>query len=756
MGSFGRMSEFDKTKESWDSYTERLEFYFQANDIAEQAKKKAILLTMCGAETYKLISNLIMPKSPREESYENIVEAVKAHIDPTPSIALIRYKFHQTIRRPGETVSAYVNFLRQLAKNCEFENSLDDMLRDRLVCGINNEHIQKRLFAEPKLTFQKALQIALSEEAATKQTSDIHGNVSARVDVVRTTSQQKAPQKSRIPCYRCLGTSHSHEQCRFKESVCHFCSKKGHIQRACRNKKSSEFQRPQVRNSFQNSRGKSHTQKHRTSFVCDKSESSEEIESQSKVYELYSVRGPSMNSFTLNLEVNGHNLEFQVDTGASLSLINKHTYENLLGGNELEENHTTLQTYTGEKIKVLGEQNVTVKYSDQEHVLPLIVVEGKGPPLLGRNWLEKVRLNWAELQSNVLRCDSHPENLLQVHKYKQLFSDTPGRIRNQKGVIRISDEERPKFFKARPVPYAHRDKVAEELDRLEKEGTITKVDYSPWAAPIVPVLKKNGTLRICGDYRVTINSCILQDNYPIPTIEELLARLSGGIIFSKIDLTNAYLQVELDENSKKYTTINTHKGLYVYNRLPFGICSSPYIFQRCMDNILKGLAGTCCYFDDILVTGKSNEEHKQNLDRLLTRLEENNLRVKLEKCEFNKPSITYLGHYVDKHGVRPSAEKVIAVRNAPVPKNLSEVRAFIGMVSFYRKFIPNISATMEPLIMLTRKNSQFQWTSQQDKAFTEAKRLLITSPVLKHYDTKLPLVVHAMHLTMDLVLYYRT
>ena len=151
----------------------------------------------------------------------------------------------------------------------------------------------------------------------------------------------------------------------------------------------------------------------------------------------------------------------------------------------------------------------------------------------------------------------------------------------------------------------------------------------------------------------------MKDCYPIPTIEELFSRLAGGTVFSKIDLSNADLQVELEEYSKHYTAKNTHKGLYVYNILPFGINSSPYIFQRCMGNILKGIEGTCCYF--ILATGHTSEEHDANLTKVLSRLEEKKRRVKIEKCELYKPSICYLGHHVDKNGVRPSNEKIKAM-----------------------------------------------------------------------------------------------
>ena len=240
MGSFGSMSEFDKSKETWKSYIERLEFFFEANDVTENTRKRAVLLTICGPEMYKLITNLLMPSTPKETSYENIVKAVEKHLQPTVSVALQRYKFNQTVRRPNESISAYINYLRQLAKDCNFGNSLEDMLRDRLVCGVNNEHIQKRLFAQPDLTFRKATDIALAEEAAEKQASDVRGSQTGTVNAVG----RKPDGRESLQCYRCLGISHTPSKCKFKDAICHYCGVKGHVQKACRNRNRDVSQKP--------------------------------------------------------------------------------------------------------------------------------------------------------------------------------------------------------------------------------------------------------------------------------------------------------------------------------------------------------------------------------------------------------------------------------------------------------------------------------------------------------------------------------
>ena len=205
-------------------------------------------------------------------------------------------------------------------------------------------------------------------------------------------------------------------------------------------------------------------------------------------------------------------------------------------------------------------------------------------------------------------------------------------------------------------------------------------------------------MRVCGDYKVTINPALQVDPYPLPRVDELFASLSGGERFTKLDLSRAYLQMELDEESRQYCTINTHKGLFQVNRLPFGVASAPSLFQRCMETLLKDCKGVCVYYiDDILVTGWTTQEHLQNLDRVLEVLASAGIRLNRSKCLFLASRVEYLGHVIDKNGLHPSQEKVKAIQDAPPPKNLTELRAFLGILNYYGKFLPHLSTQLAPL-----------------------------------------------------------
>ena len=288
-----------------------------------------------------------------------------------------------------------------------------------------------------------------------------------------------------------------------------------------------------------------------------------------------------------------------------------------------------------------------------------------------------------------------------------MFSPELGTLKGITATIQLDVSAKPCFCKARTVPYSLKGKIEKELDRLVKEGVIKPVTFSEWAAPIVPVLKKDGTVRICGDYKLTVNQASKADNYPLPKIDDLFASLAGGKTFSKLDLANAYQQIPLDEQSKKIVAINTHKGLFQYNRLPFGVSAAPSIFQRTMETLLQGLPGVCIYLDDILITGKTDQEHLNNLSAVLQRLSAAGMKLKPEKCFFMLQEVEYLDHTISAKGIQPTTQKVRAIVEAPRPTNVSQLKSFLGLLNYYGKFLPTLSTHwVNHKKMLSKRPSQ--------------------------------------------------
>ena len=208
-----------------------------------------------------------------------------------------------------------------------------------------------------------------------------------------------------------------------------------------------------------------------------------------------------------------------------------------------------------------------VTYQDQTTKLPLQILKGNRPNLFGRNWLKNIKLNWGSIEK--ISCDLNS----MLSRHQSVFKDELGTMQGVKAKLFVKPESKPKFFKPRQVPYALKRGIEQELDRLENIGVIEKVHYSEWAAPIVPVVKPDNSIRVCGDYKITVNSDLEVDQHPLPNPEELFVELSEGEKFSKLDLSRAYQQILLDEDSREYVTINTHKDLYRPTRLPFGVSS---------------------------------------------------------------------------------------------------------------------------------------------------------------------------------------
>ena len=217
----------------------------------------------------------------------------------------------------------------------------------------------------------------------------------------------------------------------------------------------------------------------------------------------------------------------ELDTGAAVSLISEETYRKLLPTSALKPTSVNLRTYTGQSMSVAGQIEVEVRYQQQTHTLPLFVVTGEGPSLLGRNWLKHLILDWKTI-GLVSRCHGEERVKDLLRKYEFVFTEGMGTMTQYQAKLTLKPDTTPVFKKPRPVPFTLRDTLSQELDRLESDGIIEKVDHSDWASPIVPVPKGDGKIRICGDYKVTVNSHLQVDQYPLPKPDELFTALVGG------------------------------------------------------------------------------------------------------------------------------------------------------------------------------------------------------------------------------------
>ena len=281
------------------------------------------------------------------------------------------------------------------------------------------------------------------------------------------------------------------------------------------------------------------------------------------------------------------------------------------------------------------------------------------------------------------------------------------------------------------VPDKLKDEVKKEIENLVEMG-VASASHSPWASPIVPVCKKDGKLRLCVDYR-KLNSVTRSDPYYMVTLDEILERVGDSGCLSKLDLSKGFYQIGVEKDSVEKTAFVSPFGKYAFNRMPFGLKNAPAIFQRCMEEVLRDCFDFAApYIDDILVFSKNGVEHASHLRRVLEALKKNGLSLKLSKCEFGRTQLEYLGHVVGKGQVAVPEQRATAMANFIRPVSKKQLRSFLGMMSYYRRFIFNFANYSSVLSPATSKSapSVVDWSSSMLDAFNFLKGALVSVTVL--------------------------
>ena len=292
-------------------------------------------------------------------------------------------------------------------------------------------------------------------------------------------------------------------------------------------------------------------------------------------------------------------------------------------------------------------------------------------------------------------------------------------------------DARPVRQPLRRYPPAHVEAISEHVDNMLKQGTIEPAS-SPWASKVVLVKKKDGSLRCCIDYR-QLNTVTRKDVYPLPRIDDCLDAMGSATLFSTFDLRSSYHQVEVAPQDRDKTTFICPRGMYRYRTMPFGLCNAGATFQRLMDVVMSGLHLDVClvYLDDIIIFSRTVEEHlERRLVRVLGRLRSAGLKLKPEKCSLFQRSVSFLGHVLSGEGIATDPEKIKTVTEWPVPTSVKEVRSFLGLAGYYRRFVKGYASVAAPLPALTKKDQPFVWTEETQRAFEMLRDALTLPPIL--------------------------
>lgn len=706
----------------WEKWKRALEIYFLAANIDDGVKKRATLLHIGGLALQDVYHNL--PGAHVEEAenvdvYKEAVIKLDAYFSPQQSRYYERYKFRLMKEEEGERFEAFLVRLRQQADKCQF-TAKDEHLIDQIIEKGSSAELRKKILSGgDSITLQEVITIATTLETVNRQLdsfckpgssklSDTDKNSINKIDTKKTTVKRNFPKS----CYRCGRDNHLSfdSNCPAKDKKCSKCGIVGHFGDYCKtrpHKRRADFVKDEKFN------------KPKRFKVDKKKKDTEEVD---YVFHLDE-------DAIVNCKVGGVTIRMLIDSGSSCNIITDKTWKYLkahdvVASNQVMNPEKVLLPYGSQTpLDVIGAFDANINISDGDHQKATFYVVRNGTrDLLGKT---------SATQLNVLRIGIPVNNVRTFPKFK-----------NVKIQIPINDNVKPVIQPYRRIPIPLEEKVNSKLNELLEADIIEEVNGpSPWVSPMVPVLKENGDLRICIDMR-RANEAIIRENHPLPTMDELLPHFRQAKYFSRLDIKNAFHQLEIDEESRHITTFSTSKGLFRYKRLMFGVSCAPEMFQKVLEKMLLGCEGTANFIDDIIVFGSNEQEHDSRLKKVLQVLRDNDVLLNEAKCIYKTNEIEFLGHKLTAEGIKPLDKYIQAIQSTKKPTNIEEVQSFLGLVNYVGKWIPNLASQTEPLRQLVRlklsRTSDLQkyWDRNQDKAFEMLKASLSNINTLGYYNPK--------------------
>ena len=603
-----------------------------------------------------------------------------------------------------------------MSKSCEFGDLTDSLIKDRLVCGVIKDSVRSRLLRETELTLQKAIDVCRAAETSSQQMKVIQSTSSeangSNVDFVKknivksksvkNTDNKPAGSTIKQKCGKC-GCKHEPRKCPAFGKLCHNCKKKNHFSTVCKNKKMHELQE----NDYD------------SDIFLDSVESDQNVK-----------------DWKVNMKICGKTVNMKLDTGAQCNVLPYHVYKQI-SHKPLKASKSRLVSYSGHRLNTVGKVTLLVSTKNKYIPLEFEIVKDKSMPILGLKACLELNLISRLYSLNLNSKTATSEEILDC--YSDVFEGLGCLPTEYK--IRVDKNAKPVVNPPRKIPYALKNKVKNELNRLEKMRVIKKVtEPTEWVNSLVVVEKPNKSVRLCLDPR-ELNKSILREHFPMKTVEEVAAKVKNAKIYSVLDASNGYWQIRLTKDSQKYTTFNSPFGRYKYLRLPFGIKSSSEVFQRTISQILENIEGCEVIADDILIWGQDKEEHNRRLCAVLERIRQANMKLNRDKCKIGLSEVAYVGHTFGPDGLKPSSEKLRAIMEIPEPQNRTELQRFMGTVNYLGKFIPNLSGINQPLRQLLQKDIAWHWEEAQQQSFDELKRAITSAPVLAYYDEKEDIVL---------------
>ena len=729
---FDPLSDPSSLSQRWKTWTKRFQMYLVATNITNDKQKRAMLLYQAGPATQEIFETL----PDTGEDFDTALTKLNDYFAPKKNVDYEIFQFRQAVQAPGETVEQFATRLRKVAANCEFHD-VNAEIKSAIIQHCHSKRLRRYALREETLTLDNLIAKARSLEISETQASGIEEKLAQgksdkeEVNVIKgkprklhKTKPPTKPSKDSLSdtCRKCgLAWPHKGNPCPAKGQTCKKCGKPNHFARMCLT--------PTSQHKLQQSSNSQKTKLRQVTTVQEDCTSSSDDEY------LYTLGKDKSKIPLVTVKINNVDVEMVIDTGASTDIIDEVAFEKINRNQNITLRPTTKRLFaygSDEQLPVLGELIGDLTFKDNRQSVPLHVMKGKHGSLL--SYKSAMALGILNIHVNKVVAESSQLDML-TRKFPSLFGGI-GQLKDVSVKLHIDTSVQPVAQQPRRIPFHIRQKVESEIRNLAQKGIIEKVDGpTPWVSPLVVIPKQNGDIRICVDMRLA-NRAISRERHPMPTVDDLIHRLNGATVFSKLDLRSGYHQLTLAKESRYITTFATHKGLWRYTRLNFGTNSASEIFQKTIQDQLRDIPGSINISDDVIIFGKTQAEHDAALEAVCQKFASVNLTLNRKKCEFNKSSVTFFGFVFSSKGIAPDPKKVAAIKEAPAPTNTSGVRSFLGMATYCAKFIPKFSDVSEPLRQLTKKDQQFQWSAEHEHSFTQIKEFLTSAQVMAYFDPK--------------------
>jgi len=685
------------TSKNWKLFLQKWKIYVTLVQLDKKSieYQVAMLLHTLGDEALDVYNGFSFTTPDSERTVKQITDAFEQYAVGETNETYERFTFNKRQQSEGESFESFYSSVCGLVKTCNYCNKcIDSIVRDRVVLGVRSNETQSDLLKVRKLTLSGAVDICKAAEHACTHLASISSETVSKVSTHTRKSQHSDSKQGKKKCLFC-GNTHEmkKEKCPAYGKNCDKCKGRNHFAAVCKSK----------------------SHRNNVHAVDD--------DEDDWVYTVGNKRVPQKD-VKCQMIVANQTVTFQFDTGASVNLLPKSH------ATHIQPTKRTLRMWNDAVVHPLGtcKEAVLNPKTNRLHDVDFIVCENSCVPLLGCS---------TSLDLQLVRVI--PENCEQISKvsvkdeYVEVFGNGIGTLPGVQHLT-VDGSAVPVVMPTRRIPVAISDKLQSEIERLTELSVITPVDEpTPWVSQLVVTMKKSGDIRVCIDPH-HLNKVLQREHYTLPILEDSLHTLNESRVFTKADLSSGYWHVVLDEESSLLTTFQTPWGRYRWLRLPFGLSVSSEIFQKRLLEALDGLEGVLCVADDVIIHGKDVEQHDQRYNQMLERCQEKGIKLNADKLQLRTNKVDFMGHTVSENGLQIDPAKVAAITDLEAPTNLEELRRVLGMINYVSRFIPNLTNVIAPLSMLLKKDVDWNWTTSQDTAFLEVKKLLVNTPVLAIYN----------------------